>query len=437
MKTFSNLKKWISVQKVVKTVAYPPNHMLSILDDNCIEKIFGYFLQLEDLLSVAQVCRQFQKCAKNCFQTQFKCIYIDAEKSMLHYLTFNRAQEALRIFGHLIESLTFMSTRDAERDDLIFKLIARYCGKTLKELSVIECNPNFKHTRFHALEKLYFESASPQNFRLKSSLKYLRINADDFMSHEPWFVLKMPQLEQMEFVAANELTDDILTNFLTQNSQLKYLKVQHCTRLSSETIIQIISKCTPNLIKLNIFTQYLSDENLQNIVALKKLKSLNLCFSGSFEKLIKVFAENNTPIEELSINLKGDVHYQCGTMMALKTLKHLNIRTSNGEILDEVLCNVINTQSALETIHVKCWGIMTMSQIGKMVTYCKDLIKFSCDVNVFDVDLKDYESVLRIAKNGNNVNLKISCVELYDIPTNVLDSNQRWLSIIDLTTFWN
>lgn len=428
------LKKWILVHRL-------PRDVLSSLKGDSIGEIFRRIKRLDHFLAASQLCPEFRECAKACFENRFKHVnIINSETLAPNSLPPKRARELLTTFGSSIESLSWTGcTSNHERNDYTFDLIAKHCGENLKELNLTWYHPDFDQVEFKSLEKLDLYFASPLNFRQYSSLKILIIRQLKSLEHGPWFVREMPNLQEIVFDGVNDLTDEMIAKFLTLNPNLRCLKVKDCKNITS-SIIENIRNCSPNIEKLDIFFHRASDfsdvvvrKNILHLSFLRKLKSFNSDLGRymSLETISNAFAENDIPIEDLSIGSLKPISEHDDAMLTLKTLKHLKIGSSVVTIFDDILIKAVKSQPALETINIEVngWGKIAMSTIEQILTCGENLTQFSCEVKEMDIDKKSYESILKLAKNRVKIHIEVVRGEV-EVPANILETNREWLNVV-------
>lgn len=159
----------------------PPNQILCILNDDCIQAIFRKLSHnVQDCISVSKVCVRFQKNAQLAFTSTFQHVKIYALKDSKDSISLRHLRYVLSVFGPSIKSIVWNGNRLTRwnlLDQQTFNMIADYCGATLLKLEIIGHNLNFRtRTPFTALEQLYIRKATLKNFNLHSNLKTLLLN---------------------------------------------------------------------------------------------------------------------------------------------------------------------------------------------------------------------------------------------------------------------
>lgn len=421
-----------------------PQHILNVLNDDCIDEIFLRLNNLKDFLSVSQACQKFVESAKRTFPTQFKCVEINQfvnfrNRREHENLPYERVHNFFTTFGSLTKSIAFSSTSYQQRDDFIFETITNFCSGTLQEFNIVNYNPNFERRNFSALEKLDLCYASPKNFTSYSMLKVLSICQSTLIQREPWFMLEMPNLEEIYFDSFDNLTDRVLGDFLKLNPHLKCLKLIDCKRLTP-AIFQLIG-CFTDLIKLVIkhdrFPEIMANQRVLQLRRLHKLERLTLWCSVSLQTVIKMISENNIPIKKLS--MKPTQSFLCNINENLRTsytLKHLRLTTWTGGIFDDALKNVLKQQQGLETIYIYCWRTNRhyrnnyLTGIEDTLRYGKNLKHILSRIDQLTVTLSSYEAILRLAKGRVKVEIAVLQKLKIDIPKKVLEANSEWLEIV-------
>lgn len=469
-----------------------PKHILNMLDDDCICEILRRVKNIEDYLSMAEVCQRFQQCAKSCFRLNYdlnktennipqlnkkgiKLNLMATKKSCDDRVPLKRAKIFLNIFGSMVEALSFKSTLNRKRDDDLFTAISIYCGKSLKKIRIFDYNPNFEHTHFEILEGILFQNSSPYNFKYYSQLNALQITKSKswfkqtlsylqnsvmnnirygsrlkiFIKSKPkpvkdgmWYMRKMPKLETFY------LTDDSSTmnvssfvEFLALNPQLKSL-VSKSDQLATP-ILLTIGNHSFNLVEFDIRNwngsyklPKLTNQILNNLCALKNLTrfGMNLNCIVSFEKLINKFAENEVPIRELLINFefgRQTYIYYSENLMTLKTLKHIYFTRISNDFpisISEMLINLATVQHSLQTLYIYSNQVLSISDIKMILAVGKHISKLDFFIAELVVDLERYESVLNLVKNRVRVIVK-TYRKTKNIPDSILEANRDWLNI--------
>jgi hypothetical protein len=125
-----------------------------------IREIMLRISNLEDFLSMAEVCDRFQKIALTCFQSNFSEVSINKDFRQ------ERAESLLSNFGHLIRKIEFKLTGNPHRDSEILNLISTFGRHTLTSLAISTPKPmqsleSIELPEFLALEELDLDGVRP------------------------------------------------------------------------------------------------------------------------------------------------------------------------------------------------------------------------------------------------------------------------------------
>lgn len=218
-----------------------PQHILNVLDDDCIEEIMRRLTNLNDLINAAEVCQRFQNAAKICFkkfQSRHQKIVIGSQYfgyDRNWIVPFARADNFLYIFGSQLLCVCVNATLNEAHNVWIVKLIAEFAGKSLKELVLQNCDIDFIQMKFSVLERLIIYNTMPHNLHICSQLKFLQITLQCPFSHRgdltnqgSWYIQRIPTLKTVQFYGISDLTDAMFAEFLSLNPQLEELKMAFC-----------------------------------------------------------------------------------------------------------------------------------------------------------------------------------------------------------------
>lgn len=389
-----------------------PRHILNILNDDCIEAILRRLEKLEDLSSAAGTCVRFQECAKQCFRPKYKRIDINFLQSNLitsassfvyDMIPLNRVSTFLSVFGDLIDDIRWESTHNRNLNDEIFQHIAKFCGKTLKKLMIINYHrASFNsQARFQNLEKLTLKNAAPICFDLETPIKYLNINWARSIKRRPWFIRHFPHLTYWDSWV-DKLTNAMLSEFLSLNPQLQVLRLRS-SRLTPSILKDIVTHAK-DLENLSIscynfrdFPSDVIDENLVYLSELRKLWSFRMDGYVSLEPLINMFVKNNIPIWSLGVDMTSSITRS--NPLRLRTLKRLCLGWKD-RISEQFIIDLVKEQTSLESITISDKGSITMWGIWKILEYGKNLteLRFYTS-NAPSIDLEQYNRILALAKN--------------------------------------
>lgn len=410
-----------------------PKHILNILNNDCVQEILRQLKSIRDYLNAAEICTRFQENTIECFPFGFRSIRINDADEGPQTLPLERVSSFLSIFGHLVHSLRWEFTFDRNQDDKILNMISKYCGKNLLELIIYGHDLNFDtNTKFSALEKLELYDSTISNFASLSQLKSLKF-AFIKIKQCDWLAQEFPQLEEAKFNAFHKLRDDMLLEFLRLNPQLQSLQL-HCCRHITPNVFMDIGNHTPNLVNLCIDPrkgqQKTFDESVIHLSALRRLKCLRIeCPKFSGRALIDALAENNVPIEDLTVlNNRFDHNNQVlrdlsQSVSKLKTLKKLTLSF----IFDEMLLNIVQQLPHIEEIHIVNSSDVTPQAIRETLKVAK-LKVLSIRFHEFSMDFDDYTSIL--AQANGHVHIEIFYEDgIIDVADDLLKANATWIRI--------
>lgn len=366
-----------------------PKNILNVLNDDCIEHILRrlvLFGDIEDFLNAAATCKRFQKTAQR-FKSMFKSIKIGNDAP----IRVNHAPMVLNIFGHLIESIEWGPKEQSDYyddcNDKVFNLIVKYCDKTLKELKLLRYNSTIGG------EDLF---QSLQTLEVNNDLYDYRFEQHFYSGEQPWFIRPFPNLLRVKFFEVHELTDDMLTQFLSLNPQLEGLSVEHCGLVTSISFfIALRCRSLRQLCVSRISYGYLKDFQLT-------------------KSMVPVFPINNT-IVDLWLRSKDRVEFPDEFLISLiKSLTALRtLSISNG-------CSVAYLDTYVPSISTTR-VVEKILECGRALTE----LRYSPIWPGFELD--NYNRVLSLAKNRVKVNLIVDA--LFNIPENILTANEAWVKL--------
>jgi len=341
----------------------------------------------------------------------------------------------LRHFGHLVESVEWRLVGNQKRADKLFRRLAKYCGRTLKRLNIRRYSPNFnRRNQFPALEQLKLYNAEPSNFRLKSPLKHLEIHSYGIDlpldPPQPWFVRHFPHLESV-CLNSDETTNESVTGFLTLNPQLRVLEANsgYLTPMVFESIAHYARDIERVKVTSFEFDAFVRSDDLHNqlvhLSALRKLAHFGMSGRLSLNKLFKMFAENDVPIQSLEVDMSAtDGSSPFPTVKTLNSLRC--ICRSNMD--EDCLVNLVKSQTALQKLEiVNKFAKITPQTIEKILKCGKNLTHFELSFCDNDFDLATYNRILALARDRVKVQIIVSNRKEINVPTDILAANGKWL----------
>lgn len=408
-----------------------PNHILNALNDDCVQLILRKLENLLDYLSAAETCVQFQENAKLIFRTKFKEIRINEFSRFSNTVTLDRVESLFKIFGDAVMSIYFdTQAMDEKRGKKIQKMIAAYCGKTLKILKIRSDNKVIDLNTlspFMALKELRLEKTNIRDISHQTQLKRLYVSEFEAnTSNFDWLIQSFPKLEMVTFWSLRHLHHYQLIGFLEWNPQLKYLSVEFCYGVKSQ-FIENIAKFTPNLEKLCIW--YQSNHSLNAISDLRNLKFLSISSSREFpiNELLDSLNENMVQIETLVLG-HTYMFISKSKITQLKSLENLSLTIFKSKELVHFVRNL----PKLQRIAIKvCTTAITLNEIAEALQHANHLSMLMIETKEIKLNLLEYNSILALAKLAG-AKVTIHTREKYstiNVPRDLFYQNQKWLHI--------
>lgn len=456
------------------TLDLDTKNILDILNDDCIDEILRRLDNMEDILSTANVCKRLQMCAKQYYRIKYatekdvaeinyssksdnrrrrrplryKRVQTDTNVVDMysHTVQVNITVPFLKMFGSMIKNISFGGTfNNKEHDDEILKTIIENCK--LKELWIDDYEANFEQIPEipFELESLHVIWSLPTNFVFFSNfLKRLHISTLCLDEHTVWFMQKMPKLTCFSVKQGDELTDNMVFEFLSLNPQLKIIEFAECDCLTP-LILNAIANCV-NVVELHLcdldFTPVpdVFKANIRHLSSLKNLKFLSIALVQTelFETLFDLMAENDIPIETMWITLYyGDdaILPACSNLRALNTLKHLvldiYLDSMSYERVVGRVGRLVETQTALEEFTLNGYRmVISMETLARFLKYRNNLKIFKLKVGKLTGDLNGLEKALDYAAGRVHVKITVCHSDGNDIiPVKALGKNRKWIDI--------
>lgn len=378
------------------------NNILTVLNDDCLREIFRKIDKLSDFHSIANVCTQFNRIAKEVFPSKIKYAYIYFF-NIMHYeegVTLSQIENFLNNFGSSIHSLQirhsfFEKLPDASNS--FFKLIYKHC-KNLREL----CIQGQSFTKEFILDV----------FPILPQLRSLDVNLtceSDLDLFNDCFV-RCTHLETLQITGCNEnnpytlpaitfsnlinfevgSTDISYHEFLKQNPQIEDLDIEYAVN-TCKTIAEKMTKIR----KLHIFFRGNQLTEIDNVY-LRHLKHVDLDMTLELNDSLRnlyIFPLKN--VRKLWLHAYADCNQN-----------HLIDLTKNLPDLKEltVECN--------EYRNIQPTNNITMTTLKEMLQCANQLSELSifCTYNyIYHFDEKDYYDMLEIIKKrDDNIKLNIN-----------------------------
>lgn len=303
-----------------------PTTTIEDLNDHVVREVFA---NLDDfaLFCIADVSTTFNRNARALISTRYKhkrchiSIHKDESCKLPEEPHFERlrlpAPSFLRNSGMFVNSLHIHMSRNCSHNML--ELIHQYCGESLVELSLERVDLTADHipkmrpllSRITTLKLLECswesEAVGVEMSSFCSQIEDLSIKnfcrtGDTDMSF--FSGVAFPRLFTAEFCGLNFTTESI-RNMLAANPQLKELKINYCSQVTSEDFPAIV-RHVPQIEKislLHIFPVFDLDTNTNCLKHLASLKSLQMNVHGiSISPTITEMAAAHVPLEYLELS---------------------------------------------------------------------------------------------------------------------------------------
>lgn len=403
---------------------HQPDHILNILDDNCLRVILSN-LSLVDLTNAANVCVRFNQQSKAVFSAKYKrldlteCSNEEAKKSIQ---TFGSLAHSIDIEG-FPPSVTYLSSEygeciwGPENNSEILSMIDLYCTSALSELKLIEFD--FEDTlydkvilgsAFNTMQKLVFYNCQLTSnvkglLALCNELKVLELNKCSW-SYEDICVSKYKKLEELRLVRTTEFNDRTLKRFITLNPTITKLSFVGLRErdISVSRTLRTIAENLRNLLELEFQQCEYCDDFAKSLPHLDKLTSLKVLkldlTTISAKQLCDVLIANDTPIECLRFYF-GEIDIDAiKSISQMKKLKIFGLcHTKN--FTDNTLMHLAKDLGPqLEKLELLCSTAQNITTIGlkKMLPFATKLSLFSLYSETVTIDLDDYRTMLDAIK---------------------------------------
>lgn len=358
---------------------HSPKHILNVLNDDCIKEILRKLENRKDFFNAAKSCTRFQYVAQDWFSHKTIQIGGKYRKSVIFAraptLVFSRQLHSedelneflldlftyLSIFGECIRSIQwfeidFLANPERDVNAEIFKMITRFCAKTLIHLNI---NGRMKISitpQFEVLERFELFYGSLATFEPPRSLKYLRLTELTKNSYSKIDLQclgkSFPNLKEAYFGDFTNLMPNLnwFVSFLKCNQQLEALTLYANEHFMPGTkhIVHNIGKYLSNLKRLHLD---LFSVNIGDFKGLKNLKSLRIPHGYLRNQQIDSLIALDLPIEELEIRLKTADTYIAKRISHLKKIKTLNLNIQN--VKGRSVLSLIENLPPLDNLNIR------------------------------------------------------------------------------------
>lgn len=323
-----------------------PEHILNVLNNDCIKEILSRLENRRDFINAANVCKRFQYVAQFWFSHKTLQIGNKYRKSSLcpresafiiDYSMHGPVSDLyayLSTFGKCIRTIEWhgMSSLFVDVRAAIFQMIVRFCRKTLIHLVIIGKVEIMLTSQFKVLERFEFSYGILVRFEPPRSLNYLRltqINRSSYFRINLKYLEKtFPKLVEIHLGDFTNLmpTTDWFVSFLKRNPQLVRLTLMANEYFvpQAKQMVHEIAQHSPNLESLHLD---LFSVDVKDLSGLTKLKCLRIPYGYLSKQQIDVLVALDLPIEELEISLKFGDAYFAKCISKLKNIKTLNLNS--------------------------------------------------------------------------------------------------------------
>lgn len=312
------------------------------LNDDCVLEAFKY-LNLEDLVNVADVCSRFRQNARSHFTRSSLKYSVEFHRHEdRHYSSYNQFR-VLRIFGSSIKKIKLGKSMRNVPTQLI-ELLRLHCGVSgaLDEFEICAYDGDFVMSSvLGQLKVLTFAGCTLTNDFLEMlprwmpQLRELRFNSIriagsreqlPFLGDQPNF----PKLEAIVFTNMRKYITKInnadVERILKSNPQLKSLHFDNCANID-DNIFQSIAILTPRIETLcymirSGLSRSLHERNAKYLGQLSYLKILKLVVDNSIVSRIR--ETRNLSLEYLHLDFGADLHRHISDLEFLRSLSKMN-----------------------------------------------------------------------------------------------------------------
>lgn len=319
------------------------------LNDDCLHEIFDY-LNVWDLVSVADVCTRFEQVAQTNFSKKHKTFefsdfvmegtYADKKLPARHMRQF------FKHFGSLIVDLSISYYEPVKLQRFtnfeILMAMVEHCGESLNVLRLFNFIGRGRivtilRPLFGRLKKLYMDSCHVSDEFIRSlencrQLTKLKIIEDAYDRKFNGFNYTLPALTTLSLKRLEHIRRPDVIKILQHNPQLKRITISACTGLYGTTLDDIVQYVP--LVEKVAFKQYSyyvrETKAHMGLAQLTSLKTLKLDDTvRSIGKLLNQMATVNVPLEHLTLRRSMVDDEFVNAIGGIKTLRSLYLIRAN------------------------------------------------------------------------------------------------------------
>lgn len=394
------------VMKVSTTEAIQqPMNLLGINDD-CLLGIMQH-LDLKDLCNVASVCDRFKQLAVMVFSSKWK------DAAMI-VSSVEDVKVFLRHFGSIAESIRLEATTEFTENgncNSILKLLVEYCDSILTRLEMHNfefVTKNgfiwFSRSLFAGLRKLVLKNCKISVKWLARCFELVELELiDTHVTYNIAPYVRCPKLESLKIKGSCGWVKKGLEQFLSQNTQLKYLKVIPLpyTRADTTCYGNILNYVPTAIESLTIAP--VGTLNFSRFTSLKTLRIVAVAYfsgAGTFiERIVTGPALANLQIEIRHDLLDGR---SANAISLLRNIRKLQLHIPRGcdsasllhiaekltnlnELILSSFMNVLNADDLLEVIrHGPNLQLLGLS------------FDHNCNARKFEINAETYRKMLNM-----------------------------------------
>lgn len=375
----------------VQATANDECHMLKLVED-CFYEVFKY-LPIIDWCALRDTCSRLRQITDLCYEKEFKNFQFNGEfllRERYAELTLLHARTFFRSFGHLQPNAVIHAdcfAPDECRSDELVKLMNDHCS-ALKDLKLIKIDVSAIQIEasgrlFAALHRLVIDKCLDDNRTLSTCLMHCKDLTELelirlFNIEGNSLAQAFPKLESFSIKSCDNFNFEFLQEFISQNPQLKKLKLIGCNFIT-EQVFQKIADHMPNLESLSMRMVHVAAMNelpdhMMHLLKLTKLTKLDInCGGVSVNAFLSGLVANNTldslHLSSAEIN-KETVQILCN----LKTLKVLKF-TATPQLDKDVCKSLAASLPLLNEVHILECATTTVDELLEFVEHSKGLSK--------------------------------------------------------------
>lgn len=301
------------------------------LNDDCLRRIFDY-LNMWDLVSVADVCPRFEQIAQERFAREHKKFNFDdfvfEKKTRGQLLTGRKIRNFLKHFGSSIVELDVssfqLSDSQCTTNDFLRMVILSHCSETLKVLKIRNTLLDSRIPTSDTNSFMHALSNCKQLTKMKIDGKWKSfISNSNFTS---------PALTTISLENMGKLNHMGVSRILQRHPQLKQITIANCA--IDPQIICAFVHYVPHLEKLSLVNNSVPASSrlllkfIAQLTSLKRLSIDNITQAWTTALLLAKMGTANVPLEHLNLNgcsASDELVRTIGTIKSICSLRFTNV----------------------------------------------------------------------------------------------------------------